>query len=47
MTANVEEAAQLAVVSAHDHHWLPRDVSRDVPARLSQLVRARRELPRL
>ena len=47
MTANVEESAQHAVVSAHDHDRLACDVGRDILARLTHLIRARRELPRL
>src|SRR6185436_16806073 len=45
MTANVEEPAQHTITSAHDHDWFAGDVRRDVPARLSDLIRASRELP--
>ena len=39
MAANVEERAQHAVVSAHDHDRLSGNVARDVLAGFSYLVR--------
>ena len=45
MAANVEEPAEFAVISTHNHNRLAGHVCRDVLARLSHLIRARRELP--
>jgi len=47
MAANVEEPAQHAIASAHDHYRLAGNVSRDVPACFSQLLRTPCKLPRL